>query len=348
MPKSRQRRKPKNRKTSFLHRQQRAQQRWAEAQRNSAIQEDGAVQEDGAAQENSADDDVSAAEFSPPRIKTSIRMLLFENEGELLFQIISYTPLLFGTWVAAGIRLAAPLPFCLLLAAIVVLHYGDLTMKGRLVLWPRKRVFIVIALALAVLFCGFTFVCRSASASVLLAAYIGLSVAGWQLRLERPRPILLSLAALIVRMSILPILGTFSQYSLIVPAVAVMGFVPAGFLAASVVARHADVFIRAGWHRSREVTKKKTGEKLLRPGALTQLYTGALVIGPVLGAALAPIGYLPSPFLLCAVPLYFMPTLANGFMECFYSDEVIAGRTLILAAFAAVISLVSGLLATAV
>ncbi len=145
-------------------------------------------------------------------------------------------------------------------------------------------------------------------------------------------------------MLIFPILGALSQLDEIHFRLAIIGYVPACFLAAAAVAESAGAFANEGWKRSFEKTLKN-GETVRRPGGLTRLFTLLLIAGPFLPIVLAPLGEVPTTMLLTVLPLYFMAPLASGFFEELQSEEQIAVMCERLAGAAALLVFFGGLLA---
>ncbi|MFN8391965.1 MAG: hypothetical protein U0136_16870 [Bdellovibrionota bacterium] len=277
----------------------------------------------------------------------SLRRALYENDGALLFQIVSYVPLLFGAWIAGGLQMRMPIVFGLILGSVIALHYLSLSLRGQIPLWSERKVTLVLSSVLSLLVLLFAALTQAPAASFLLASYVGLGVAQLFLPQDTIRSVLIHGATVIARTSIIAVLGAFSQFPFLVPAVAVIGYVPGCFLAASFVAAKSELFERGGWERTKIVRDKKSQEDKLRPARLTQLFVLLFISGPLIPIAFAPFGPLPSPFLLGASPLYFMPALANGFFERLQDDRVTALRTLNVAAFAALVMLAAGLLANA-
>ena len=286
----------------------------------------------------------SAKEQSTPaRQSFSMRQSLYENDGEMLFQIICCMPLMAGSWLAGGMTMPRPAEFSILLALVIALHYLELAGKDRILYWSKRTIIWSCVSAAIIALGAWVYITASLDASLLAAAFVALTAAGILMPIRGTRQILLNIAALITRMTLLAILGAYSQFPELIWAVGILGFIPGSFLAASLVARHAEIFTLNGWRRERIVTKK-SGEELLRPGLLSQLYGFLLILGPLMAIVLVPLNALPQTFFLAVVPIYFMPGLASGFLERLRSDRMTGLKTLNLALVASVLVLAAGIL----
>ncbi len=180
------------------------------------------------------------------------------------------------------------------------------------------------------------------SALVALVGFLGVGFD--RLNFDSVFLLLVGAATLVVRMSALAMLGVYCQYPDLVPSTAILGFVPGAVLAASLLARHADVMERHGWLRSFPHTNKK-GEHSTRPGGVSRAFSLMLLLGLALPVALAPFYVLPTSFVLTSVLLYFIPGICLAFMERKRSDLETSLRVMSLAAGTSAVTLLLGLLA---
>lgn len=183
------------------------------------------------------------------------------------------------------------------------------------------------AVVLLTLISAFTAFVPLSHAAALLALTCALLAAVRMVRPESPMQVLLICTALLAVMWFEALLGVASQTERIVPAVGVIGFVPACLLAASLVALYAAEFESRRWRRMRQATGR-SGKIAQRPGGIAILYSSFLLFGPVSVFVLATAHKLPAPFLAAAVVLITAPNLAIAFQTSSLPNEVVFARTL--------------------
>lgn len=274
--------------------------------------------------------------------------MLYENNGELLSQFISYLPLVISAWVLGGLGVRDTTAFGLVMSLMLIAHYLELMHKGRIPYeFTKLKQYAAHSLAFCVsLF--FSYYVGNYFAGVILAIYYCLCLVPIYLSKDKVKNIFINLFALILRMSLLAILGGFCQTKeFFLPAI-ILGFIPAAFLLAADVALHSEIFVQEGWKRAHYVPKKnKAGETLLviRPLGLSRAFVLFLVLGPLIPISLVPFGLLYDSFILAILPLYFMPNMANSFMEELKADKSLGIMALNFALLESLLVLVAGLIA---
>lgn len=273
-----------------------------------------------------------------------LRETLLENDAELLFQIVTYLPLVFGAWLTGGTAMPDPTAFSALVGVVITGHYVQLFVRGRLAHLNEQKFLRAAHVIGGVLIAAFSALTGSFAAAGVLICWWIFNAGLTQLPLDTPGRIALYCGALLAQIGSAAVLGAFSQYHHILPALGVLGLIPGMFLVAATVARKATVFEKRGWTRITMVKRKRKNDEVIRPGSLTRLFTLLLISGPAIPIALAPLGLLPETFLICAIPLYFMPTIASAFQEELGEDARIAVVCVKLSALAAVLAFVGAAL----
>ena len=278
--------------------------------------------------------------------KKNLLQSLYANQAEGMYQLVSVLPFFFGAWLAGGIALKEILTFFIASLSLILGVYTPSLRKGEVPF--RSELFMFIYLAQVALPLWFYAVTKSLAGLFLLAAACGLPALGGLLKLNTPSSVMLRAAQSVVSMTLLAILGVYTQsYSIsssIVPIFGVLGFVPGCLLASAYFAKYAEVFEKAGWRRS-YAKAKKDGETVLRPASLARLYSLPFVLGPGLPVAVAPLGILPYSFLLCAAAFWKAPDLLEGFFQKSLTDVQVGVRTITLAAGMSIVVLLAGLFA---
>jgi len=278
-----------------------------------------------------------------PVAKNGFFDLLYAEDAKIFKQLISYFPLISGSCLASSLRLEHGETFLLLMSVIFYQHYLDLITQGKLSQFRNKKTLFSLHVLAAGIIISFFLLTRAPLATVLLVFYCILALCRSVTEVANTRTLLFTLTALTLEMLLLAILGAFSQAQVIFLPVALVGFVPATYLIAAEIARHAEIFELTGWRRTQAIEKGEA--KVVRPAGLTRLFSLFLVIGPLVPIALAPLNLLPVSFLLCALTIYFLPSLGTSFLERLQSNRLIALRCIHLAFLASILSLIAGLLA---
>ncbi len=276
-------------------------------------------------------------------------ILLYENDAELLKQFISYLPLVISAWVLGGLAIKDATAFGLLMSIMLLAHYLELIFKGRLpYAFTKRKQYLAHSLAvLLTLF--FVFYTANFFAAALLGLYYLFCLVPIYIPKNKVKNIFINLFSLISRMSLLALLGGFCQTKeFFLPSI-ILGFIPGAFLLAAEVALYSEVFLKEGWKRSYfHPQKNKEGgvEKLqVRPLGLSRLFVLLLVMGPLVPVSLVPFGLLYDSFILAILPLYFMPNMANSFMEELKPDKKLGMISLNFALLESLLVLIAGLIA---
>lgn len=274
----------------------------------------------------------------------SMRALLEDSEG-VLHTVVAIAPLPVGAWVAGGPVLENPLIFALVLAMLIFCHYAkNMRRVGWMVPFPDTIVQLL-HVGLVALLLAFYSVTRDVTVSSIALIVVLLLRLGDFVELRSSRQVLLVAISIVARMTLLPILGAYSQFPAVVFQAAILGLIPGGILAAAFIATHADILEQGGWVRSFTHTNKK-GEVSERPGGVTRAYVLMLLLGPTLPVAVLPFTPMPAPFILSALPLGRAPVLCQQFASKTVPDSITARQTTKLAAWATVLVLLLGMAAT--
>lgn len=287
------------------------------------------------------------AKEKPP--KQSFRQKLLADDARALFQIVSYSPLFVGAWIAGGLALDEVPAFAAATGVIIAVHFFLGTYE-REILFVKEMRLLVTAGAVGLLLYLYNLTGQPLLCLVLAFAAACQCGSGFlALRKESQRtPLNVSLQAalLVVAMCCLGIVGINSQTFTYGPAVllhGLIGFVPGTILAAALIARFAPQFEQAGWRRQREV-ESEGDEKKIRPASLSVCFSLLLLAGPVLPTALSPLGIIPSTFLITALLFYPLPRLGESFFNGTKPDRLIAVQTTMAAAAGSLLVLVAGAL----
>jgi 1,4-dihydroxy-2-naphthoate octaprenyltransferase len=145
-------------------------------------------------------------------------------------------------------------------------------------------------------------------------------------------------------MSLLAVLGWYSQSGRIIWGAALLGLGAATVLVAAYFSDQAAVLELNGWKRS-YVHRKGSGVEVLRPAAVSQMYSLLLLFGPSSCVVAAATGLAPSSFLLFSGIVFWSSKLASPFFERSRSDNEISIMTRTVAFCSLLLSLLVGLLA---
>jgi len=132
--------------------------------------------------------------------------------------------------------------------------------------------------------------------------------------------------AYITLMSVLAVIGVYSQLGGLYFSSFILGGIPSLALVSAVFADNSKVFLDSKWRRNKQKLKKN-GEQVL-PAELTQVFTMLLIIGPMLSVALTPLGVFPSSFLLVGVAFIWIPSIAKAFLDGSSPDKLLANKSL--------------------
>lgn len=286
--------------------------------------------------------DAHGQSASPSSRTESIVELLYADDAKVLKQLIAYFPVISGSCLAAGLKMQNGLIFFLLMGTVFYLHYLELLLRGKLAPFRTQKIIFGLHGLAAVMIIGFYLATRSLEASVGLVAYTILGICSIGVSRQSVRGLAFYSVALLFQMMLLAVLGAFSQSLTIFLPIALLGFIPGSYLVSAELALHAELFEAAGWRRSEDIEKKSS--VVQRPSGLTRLFTLLLVMGPLVPITLSPLNKLPVAFLLCALPIYFLPSLGTAFLERLQSNRMIALRCIHLAFLASIVALISGLL----
>jgi len=281
--------------------------------------------------------------------KRSLREVLYRDNAAAFVRILSFVPVFVGAWIAGGLLFTNFISLSLVVGVVVCAHYFSLAMKDE-----RKGVSVGILrsamLVSELLLIGY-FYQRSQNVEVTaLLVLVGLlALARPHIKLENPFGILCFILALILQMSLLAVLGVYSQQDRLIYSALVLGIVPAFILSASITARQAKVLEARGWKRSveKEIQTKKGPKQLVRPLGTARLFSLLLIVGPALVIALTLFQLLPQPFILTALILFSTPKIAASFLKDSSLDCEIADKLLMLTAFSHILMLVLGVISAA-
>lgn len=275
--------------------------------------------------------------------------LLYENDGELLKQFVSYLPFVISAWVLGGHAVKDATAFGLLMSVMLLAHYLELISKGRIpYAFTKIKQYIAHSLAIF-LSLFFAYYSENFFAGILLGLYYLFCLVSIYVSKDKVRNIFINLFSLISRMCFLALLGGFCQTKeFFLPSI-ILGFIPGAFLLAAEVAACSEVFLKEGWKRSYfHPQKNKAGEVqqlVIRPLGLSRVFVLLLVLGPLVPISLVPFGLLYDAFILAILPLYFMPNMANSFMEELKPDKRLGIMALNFALLECVLVLIAGLIA---
>ena len=262
----------------------------------------------------------------PKKKKLSLRELLYADDAEGLFRLITFLPLFLGAWLASGLVLAEPITFLLITGAIILAHYEQHIRRTDVIFVRDLRMMLYLAQG-GLLFLFFQqtddyfTILLAAAALMLVQAYNYLPMA-------TPASVLCGCLALVLEMALFPLLGMESQlYKLAYQPSwqhTIVGFLPGLILAAVIVVKHSDVFEKAGWPRT--IVRSKDGKGTLRPGALSAVFCLLLFAGPAIPLSVAPMAKVafPTPFLITALAYLLMPRIAQAFLEREWPDRLVA------------------------
>ncbi|HQH27457.1 MAG TPA: hypothetical protein PLP17_08685 [Oligoflexia bacterium] len=275
-----------------------------------------------------------SAQENKKRPRRSIRQVLYENNAEGLFRMVFFLPLFLGAWLAGGVVLNEIVSFAALTGAVILASY-EVNFRKDDIIFAKELRLVIYAGITALLYCFFDL--TGSPVHLLLAVFAAVLAATFNyLSLKTPFSVLCACTAVVLEMSLLALLGIYSQSyahsSEVIWQRAAIGFVPGLTLASSLVAKYAPVFQKAGWVR--KIEKAGQSKITARPGSLSTLFSLLLLSGPAVPVSLAPLPHagFPTPFLICAAAFYFIPKLAQAFLESTASDAEIAVKCTNLAA----------------
>ncbi len=261
--------------------------------------------------------------------KKSLWQRLYADEAAGLFRVVRVSPLFFGSWAASGIVLDQLIPLILLTTAITFSFASSAVSEREDILFKREFVLLYYLLQLGFVFAYFSLV-NSPQATVLLALVMVLISFSELLAVSLPRHVILRVLSLIVEMGVLATLGVFTQVFALQTKISlqwsILGLIPGTVLAAAFVASNVAVLKKAGWDYSAKRMTRKGVERVV-PRGISQLYSAVLIIGPACAVSLSPIGYLPLGFFAVAPSFYFIPKLAEAFLNQEVDSELMVVRT---------------------
>ena len=113
----------------------------------------------------------------------------------------------------------------------------------------------------------------------------------------------------------LSIIGVYTQYpSSIMWVSAAMGLVPASAGSCALLVRFSSVLEKSGWRRRREVVTQ-SGEKVMRPGLASLIFSLFVLLIPGNIFWFAVLGYVPTAFVLTAFLLIYLSKCLTKFYE---------------------------------
>ncbi len=259
-----------------------------------------------------------------------------ESQGiraELLYKVIQFFPLVTGSIVgnkalSIDINTFYLVFICLVLASGVSMLSR---ISGGLKLGSAILYVLSVVLGLIIFNLSSSIPCLL----LLILSYV-LSVTVDLLSLSKVKSLFSLLALQPLLMGCLALLGFTSQSGEIFWPIVMIGLVPGFLLSAAIFASRASELESAGWRRSFKTTNKKS-EEVIRPDRLGQIYSLLAVLVPVIPVVGVPLGLVPESFLLMVIPFYWIPGLAQAFLQETKSDSEIAQRSIRLAAFATVL-----------
>lgn len=266
-----------------------------------------------------------------------------QKEDEYLFHGILVSPIVVGAVVASKFsssQFQAPAFgsfICVLGAANLYLQV--IAKKEATFLWQASFALLAALLLLA----SYTFV--PYIPIVLLLALSGILFYAIQvLVVASVRQVLLLTSAIVLEMGLLAFLGMASQFpDQVVLQAGFLGVFPGLLLAGSMVARYAQLLEKHGWRRS-FIAQNRKGNEYSRPGLVSTLYSGLVLVVPAVFVALPLYQILPMPFMAAVLPLIPIPAICSEFLERRRPDEIIARLSLRLAFVMSVLMLAIGYL----
>ena len=187
-----------------------------------------------------------------------------------------------------------------------------------------------------------------AEITLMILAFLGMGLLRGLLAFTSPLAIILGGVGLIIEVSIVSVLGVYSQeqqLTIDVLKVGILGLVPGCVLASALVIENLELFEKQGWQRSKFAPNRK-GIDVRRPKGISQCYSLLLVIGPIIAISQvffqitnnAPFGYL--------ITLISASKLSQAFLDETLEAKVLLKKTLNLAALTAALGLPIGLYAS--
>jgi len=278
------------------------------------------------------------------KTKTNLLVSLYANEAEGMYQLVSVAPFFFGAWLIGGFSLNELDIFFVASVSLIFAVYTPSIGKSEIPY--RNELFALLYVAQFLLPLWFYSLTKSVPGLFLLVSACGLTALGGLLKIDSPRAVILRITQSVFSMSLLALLGIYTQsYSVeagLNPLYAVFGFVPACLLASAYVAKYSFLFEKASWKRNKEKINKD-GEILIRPAGLARLYSLLFIAGPGIPVAIAPLGILPHSFLICALGFWKAPDLLDGYLKKTMSDVEVGIKTITLAALMALLVFIAGL-----
>jgi hypothetical protein len=280
------------------------------------------------------------------RRRPSLISKLYANDCAGLYQLVIIAPFFIASWTAGGFVLDNMSEFMVLTLALLAANYIVELYNNPSMMYRREFRLLSSASIVGLLF-WFDALTQLHSLTLLIGLALLMQILSGTLDHSSPRRVLLHSSTILARMCIFSLAGILTQRYDSDPNLRweymVFGFVPGFVLAASFVARYAQVFANNGWKKSKKVTKKK-GEVIVRPAGLTQIFSLILVTGPAIPTMLTPFNHFPTPFLLAATAFYSIPKILENFLHQHESNATIGLKTANLALGMTFIVFAAGLL----
>jgi len=275
-------------------------------------------------------------------------------------------PFFVAAWIVSGAVLQEVFAFIGVTVVLGVAQYAPGLKKRDDIPFPETLVLLMYAAAAGVLFWlstlseGFLLPALTLIAALLVFAEQHVDI-------KSPRELFIFIASVVVRMTVLGLLGIYSQlFRIEIPLswhYGIIGFVPALILSASLIARETEMLSLAGYSKRRiakgkssdeiaseaqakEETNEEGQEEKIRPGSLAQIYSLLLLLGPGIAITLVPLGFFPRSFFALALLFYMLPKLADEYLKTDGTEDFIAIKTLNLAGASLVLLLIAGVLSS--
>jgi hypothetical protein len=165
---------------------------------------------------------------------------------------------------------------------------------------------------------------------------------------KNQKTIIVSALFLIVEISMIAILGAYSQIGVVTVdliKISILGFVPGSVLAASLIIENNKILERHGWKRFEETVNKKA-EKIKIPKLIAQWYSVLMVIGPIIAVSQVFFGLSNNALFGYLIIMVLAAKLNQEFLDERFKNNEMVIKTLRVAAISAGIGLPIGILAT--
>lgn len=266
------------------------------------------------------------------------------NYGEGLYNLSFWLPLFASSWLVHGFIVKKIDTFSYFFIPLVIFFILINSKQQNEISLAKKKqtiVFILIFFILYTLYLQHSLEKLELTISFFIVVLC--FIADWLLS-----PMQINSILKVVIKSILPliivscfvIIGIFSQYeerfSLKALSYLVLGIIPGLTLMSRTCLMHSKVLENKGW-KYEQLVKTKKGE-IKRPGGISRLVIGTMILGPAIPSILMPFNVIPQSMFIVSLSFLMVPKLAQKIQSKQGSHEE---RVIYLTFFASIVSVLS-------